>query len=101
MWSAQPGGRVILILGIVLLCSFSGSAQDLQGRFYPEKDSYMVGEPVLFNMEIKNTGEEVVYLNAKNPGKCLDTYEFSVKGSSRSEEHTSELQSRPHLVCRL
>src|SRR5690554_7341033 len=22
-------------------------------------------------------------------------------GSSRSEEHTSELQSRPHLVCRL
>jgi|GEM_PF-3125488 len=84
MWSAQPGGRVILILGIVLLCSFSGSAQDLQGRFYPEKDSYMVGEPVLFNMEIKNTGEEVVYLNAKNPGKCLDTYEFSVKGSSMS-----------------
>src|SRR3989442_5728327 len=24
-----------------------------------------------------------------------------VSGSSRSEEHTSELQSRPHLVCRL
>src|SRR3989442_1134687 len=24
-----------------------------------------------------------------------------VRGSSRSEEHTSELQSRPHLVCRL
>src|SRR5690554_7588827 len=23
------------------------------------------------------------------------------KGGSRSEEHTSELQSRPHLVCRL
>src|SRR5690554_7403791 len=23
------------------------------------------------------------------------------KGSLRSEEHTSELQSRPHLVCRL
>src|SRR5690554_7568765 len=23
------------------------------------------------------------------------------KGSARSEEHTSELQSRPHLVCRL
>src|SRR5690554_7013629 len=25
----------------------------------------------------------------------------STKTSSRSEEHTSELQSRPHLVCRL
>src|SRR5436305_6813864 len=23
------------------------------------------------------------------------------EGSARSEEHTSELQSRPHLVCRL
>src|SRR3989442_2093886 len=25
----------------------------------------------------------------------------STKAHSRSEEHTSELQSRPHLVCRL
>src|SRR3989442_15000094 len=24
-----------------------------------------------------------------------------VEGADRSEEHTSELQSRPHLVCRL
>jgi hypothetical protein len=42
----------------------------------------MVGEPVLFNMEIKNTGADVVYVNAKNPGKCLDTYEFLVTGPS-------------------
>src|SRR5690554_7164785 len=27
--------------------------------------------------------------------------EYSVYVRSRSEEHTSELQSRPHLVCRL
>src|SRR5690554_1040538 len=26
---------------------------------------------------------------------------FEVSGENRSEEHTSELQSRPHLVCRL
>src|SRR5690554_7286682 len=26
---------------------------------------------------------------------------FCFRGSVRSEEHTSELQSRPHLVCRL
>src|SRR3989442_6933611 len=29
------------------------------------------------------------------PDRCL------VQPHSRSEEHTSELQSRPHLVCRL
>src|SRR5690554_669006 len=27
--------------------------------------------------------------------------EYGESGESRSEEHTSELQSRPHLVCRL
>src|SRR5690554_7064359 len=26
---------------------------------------------------------------------------YEVEGNTRSEEHTSELQSRPHLVCRL
>src|SRR5690554_7400727 len=28
-------------------------------------------------------------------------YETDGKNTTRSEEHTSELQSRPHLVCRL
>jgi hypothetical protein len=79
LWSELHSKRVLMV-GAVLLCSFA-QGQQLQGRFYPEKDSYMVGEPVLFNMEIKNTGAEAVYLNAKNPGKCLDTYEFSVTGS--------------------
>jgi hypothetical protein len=58
-----------------------GRAQELQGRFYPEKDSYILGEPVIFNMEITNEGKDIAYVNAKNPGKCLDTYEFSVHGS--------------------
>src|SRR3989442_11341913 len=31
---------------------------------------------------------------------CQRTWERGTR-SSRSEEHTSELQSRPHLVCRL
>src|SRR3989442_2518083 len=28
-------------------------------------------------------------------------WDFTKKNEMRSEEHTSELQSRPHLVCRL
>lgn len=64
-----------------LFALISVSAQELQGRFYAEKDSYVLGEPVLFNVEIKNTGKDVVYLNAKSPGKCLDTYAFSVSGT--------------------
>src|SRR5207253_4328381 len=32
---------------------------------------------------------------------CLDCRERAAAGALRSEEHTSELQSRGHLVCRL
>src|SRR5690554_39175 len=46
------------------------------------------------------TGEVQVFSNW-----ALRTFYFSLVGGTigiiRSEEHTSELQSRPHLVCRL
>src|SRR5690554_7490172 len=32
---------------------------------------------------------------------CIGSVEELVNEINRSEEHTSELQSRPHLVCRL
>src|SRR5690554_7046668 len=32
---------------------------------------------------------------------ALNTFKYSITYLMRSEEHTSELQSRPHLVCRL
>src|SRR5436305_8275379 len=34
-------------------------------------------------------------------GALLGALVVRVGGAPRSEEHTSELQSRPHLVCRL
>src|SRR5690554_7790180 len=34
------------------------------------------------------------------PG-CWRAWSTSCRAPARSEEHTSELQSRPHLVCRL
>src|SRR5690554_7759148 len=33
--------------------------------------------------------------------RAVGTYLFGQGPGGRSEEHTSELQSRPHLVCRL
>src|SRR3989442_4629547 len=35
------------------------------------------------------------------PGGAPPRPRGRTRGASRSEEHTSELQSRPHLVCRL
>src|SRR5690554_810322 len=33
--------------------------------------------------------------------EIVTSYPYNLNSLSRSEEHTSELQSRPHLVCRL
>jgi HEAT repeats len=79
MHSRFANSRALMIGGL-WFASLSASAQDLQGRFYPEKERYVVGEPVIFDVEIKNTGKQVVYLPAKG-NKCLDTYAFSVSGS--------------------
>jgi len=70
-----------LIMTILWFASLWASAQDLQGQFYPEKDNFMLGEPVLFNVEIKNTGEQFVYISARNSSTCLDSYDFSVSAS--------------------
>src|SRR3989442_8421051 len=38
---------------------------------------------------------------ARRPSSDSSPLEAFVRARRRSEEHTSELQSRPHLVCRL
>jgi hypothetical protein len=52
----------------------------------------MVGEPVLFNMEIKNVGSQTVSLSAKGATTCVDTYEFSVVGSGSACNTTWNLR---------
>jgi hypothetical protein len=71
---------VVAISGL-WAASVVAQTQGLEGRFYSEKERYMVGEPVTFNIEIKNTGKQSVSLPAKASTRCLDTYEFSVTGS--------------------
>jgi len=39
----------------------------------------MLGEPLFFQLEVKNTGNEVVYLRAKKPGDCRNEYEFTLE----------------------
>src|SRR5690554_7604723 len=46
-------------------------------------------------MDIKFSEELIAYIDSKS-----DLFVFDGR-EKRSEEHTSELQSRPHLVCRL
>src|SRR5690625_6347015 len=41
------------------------------------------------------------HLRIENPDLRMNRLPIGWSGSQRSEEHTSELQSRGHLVCRL
>src|SRR5690554_4952108 len=62
---------------------------------------------VYANLEDCLPKADIVFIAVK-PYHCVELFE-KMKGMindqqvfvSRSEEHTSELQSRPHLVCRL
>src|SRR3989442_8895988 len=46
-------------------------------------------------------GELLPFVTGHLPQQRALAVHYFVVGERRSEEHTSELQSRPHLVCRL
>src|SRR5690554_7492249 len=66
------------------------SDQLTQQILFPENGNYTM---------YSSSGQKIAEL------KNQSQYPFSIAGIyhiyNRSEEHTSELQSRPHLVCRL
>src|SRR3984885_10260791 len=81
----------LFALPSLIACAFAGNAAmnhgdilRLTGRIYP----YIASELFLIWPE-----EEVP--------AALDAMLATLAAQGRSEEHTSELQSRPHLVCRL
>src|SRR5690554_1874158 len=67
------------------------------------QDNLTTGE-ILNQVYSVSGSEEITNLVFMGMGEPLDNYKSVKKASEllmRSEEHTSELQSRPHLVCRL
>src|SRR3989442_9354481 len=60
----------------------------------------------LLDQIISFSGQQVVDEDVRDvlgfiPSELLDRTLDALADRNRSEEHTSELQSRPHLVCRL
>src|SRR5690554_7294572 len=55
----------------------------------------------LVDNDAKYVGDRFEFIALLNGANVTSTTSFRVIGEDRSEEHTSELQSRPHLVCRL
>src|SRR5690554_7130545 len=93
--------RGILFFGITLIL-LSCSLQQTVSEHFEGKLIYSIESPGNIPDEKDSINYQVVY--AKDSMLRIDSYtpigkQIYIK--HRSEEHTSELQSRPHLVCRL
>src|SRR5690554_7113252 len=82
-FKSNPMKAKVAIL-IYFMVSFSLSAQEIKGKVIDAE-----------------TGITVPYAKVGFPSINVYTSTDSTGAFYRSEEHTSELQSRPHLVCRL
>jgi len=68
--------------GVVLLtiCLSIGASAQLAARFHLNKDTYSIGEPLMFTLEIKNPTPDTVSLFPKAVGKCSDAFNFTMSG---------------------
>src|SRR5690554_3869945 len=72
---------------------------DNEFKHWLDRYKYADRHPELSQREYRERGE--VFLQVLENLLAKHKYLLGDNISSRSEEHTSELQSRPHLVCRL
>lgn len=77
MWCTHLGRNLFFLASLVV--PVYSQTEQLQGRFYGEPQTYMVGEPVLFSVDIKNAGPDSVYIHTQDSASCVDTYDFSVQ----------------------
>src|SRR5690625_6484993 len=82
-----------------LLCSLIVITMLAPVQVLADEDSTGVDEKNNTNVNIEMQGGDLTFDLEKNEGeKSFEAIELE---ELRSEEHTSELQSRGHLVCRL
>src|SRR5690554_7178896 len=90
-----------------LLFTACGETEEAKEVKEENKTEEVVAETYTLNAEASSLMWEGSWTGGESDGKThngvVSITEGSVTktGDDRSEEHTSELQSRPHLVCRL
>lgn len=72
---------IILVLFVRFAPSALGQNQALVGRFYPEKQKYLVGEPIFIDFEIVNTGEKPVWIDGRMGLPCIAPDPITVVGA--------------------
>src|SRR5690554_7607972 len=72
--------------------------KELMSFTFPDKDETYFQQLFQSIHSIYDFQSKVIYHTMQ---RILEKTSESLTSNGRSEEHTSELQSRPHLVCRL
>lgn len=72
-----------LVTSLLAAAIASPLAGQVAGRFYLNQDSFAVGEPLMFTLEIKNGSREVIYLFPRHQGQCSDPFSFSMQGTTQ------------------
>ena len=73
-----------LWLGAILFVLAPQASGQVTGRVYLEKETYGVGEPLFFGVEIKNAGTVPIQLFPKMPGQQLGNFSFSMQRAGNS-----------------
>src|SRR5690606_40931819 len=83
---------------VIITCAVTGAVHT------PSMSEYLPLTPdqiVQNAVDAANAGAAIVHLHARDPSDGRPTPDPAVFDQIRSEEHTSELQSRENIVCRL
>src|SRR5207253_9738324 len=67
----------------------------------PKRKSVISADWGINYFHFPKTARYIVAFSSKSPFETFSALDLLTLGGGRSEEHTSELQSRGHLVCRL
>src|SRR5438874_12416575 len=94
----RAGERVALVFRWLFLIVI-GALNNLNPSSTPEEK--VVIDVVLFGWAVLNVTVQVLLVRGYRPGKQFSLTTMVLDIFFRSEEHTSELQSRRDLVCRL
>ena len=77
-----PKVKLAVGLATILLAIAPGMSGQVTGRVYLEKESYAVGEPLFFILEIKNSGKDPIQLYPRLPGQSLGNFSFSMQSAA-------------------
>ena len=81
--------KSLLVCLLIAVSATVALAQDLEGRFFADQDTYSLGEPLFFSIDVKNVGREKITIFARQPGHCSDAFSFTVQRSNGDAGATS------------